>query len=98
MHALMPDTSAPSKLADWSLKVRFDGGYFCTVKVGRLEFKGTPSLCLLQRWKCLFTGPLLYLHRQGWHVGVQRYSLAAAVARVEVSLHRTYVVVFCAQP
>lgn len=26
-----------------SLDARFDAGYFCTVKVGRLEFKGTPS-------------------------------------------------------
>ena len=24
-----------------SLDARFDAGYFCTVKVGRLEFKGT---------------------------------------------------------
>ena len=24
-----------------TLDARFDAGYFCTVKVGRLEFKGT---------------------------------------------------------
>ncbi len=27
-----------------TLDARFDAGYFCTVKVGRLEFKGTPWL------------------------------------------------------
>ncbi len=43
-----------------TLDARFDAGYFCTVKVGRLEFKGTP--CLLQRSKCLlsFTRPVMY--------------------------------------
>ena len=29
-----------------SLDARFDAGYFCTVRVGRHEFKGRPGLAV----------------------------------------------------
>ena len=45
-----------------TLDARFDAGYFCTVKVGRLEFKGTPSSKLLQKLPCplSYRGPVLH--------------------------------------
>lgn len=33
-----------------SLDARFDAGYFCTVRVGRHEFKGPPPHLLLKRF------------------------------------------------
>ena len=82
--------------------------HFCLVKVGRLEFKGTPgcscwqgeSVCCLSRDLCCIIVCAGYLCtvKIGRLKFRGRRALAVAVAKVEVSLDFHMCVTFCMQP
>lgn len=72
-----------------SLDARFDAGYFCTVKVGRLEFKGINRIV-----KCLFCIPtacVIHLccvkDRVSWHLQRSWFKFSMSTCLLAFHMH-----------